>query len=594
MKNIYIAVLVMITIVMSYQVSFAKTTTSVEPKEVSNSANIDGVVNTKKTVANKSVVNVEKIKNVDVIQSKPVLLAQASQGTAASHSSGSLKKPNILFIMGDDIGITNISAYSHGLMGYKTPNIDRLAKEGAIFTDYYAEQSCTAGRANFITGQIPFRTGLTKVGMPAAKQGIQPEDPTIAELLKNHGYATGQFGKNHLGDRNEFLPTVHGFDEYSGVLLEEPENVDYPKDPEFRKNFGPRNVLHTWATDTYDNTEQPRWGVIGKQKIEDDGPLTKKRMETYDQETLKYSLDFIDKAVKEGKPFFVWHNTTRMHVYTHLSPKYQAMVAEKGFYGSGMTDFDDSIGALVKKLKDLGVYDNTIIVVTTDNGAEVFSWPDGGTTPFRGEKATTWEGGFRVPAVVRWPGIVKPGTVFNDIFSGMDWMPTFMAAVGEPDIKEKLLKGHKADGKTFKVHLDGYDQTAMLKGEGPGVRKEIFYITDDGDLSAFRINKWKILFTQQKAIGLDVWREPLSPTRMPLLVDLRADPFERAMQRGSGRSASYEYDKWGTQRMYAFVPAQAIVAKFMGTFKEYPPRQKPGSFSVGDALSHLQTASQGK
>ena len=288
------------------------------------------------------------------------------------------KKPNILFIMGDDIGITNISAYSHGLMGYKTPNIDQLADEGAFFTDYYAEQSCTAGRANFITGQIPFRTGLTKVGMPAAKQGIQPEDPTIAELLKNHGYATGQFGKNHLGDRNEFLPTVHGFDEYSGVLyhlnaLEEPENVDYPKDPAFRENYGPRNVLHTWATDKFDKTEQPRWGVIGKQKIEDDGALTKKRMETYDQETLKYSLDFIDKAVKEGKPFFVWHNTTRMHVYTHLSPKYQAMVAEKGFYGAGMTDFDDSIGALVKKLKDLGVYDNTIIVVTTDNGAEVFS-----------------------------------------------------------------------------------------------------------------------------------------------------------------------------------------------------------------------------
>jgi arylsulfatase len=509
------------------------------------------------------------------------------------------KKPNILFIMGDDIGITNISAYSHGLMGYKTPNIDSLAREGAIFTDYYAEQSCTAGRANFITGQIPFRTGLTKVGMPAAKQGIQPGDPTIAELLKNHGYATGQFGKNHLGDRNEFLPTVHGFDEYSGVLyhlnaLEEPENVDYPKDPEFRKNFGPRNVLHTWATDTYDKTEQPRWGVIGKQKIKDDGALTKKRMETYDQETLKYSLDFIDKAVKEDKPFFVWHNTTRMHVYTHLSPKYQAMVAEKGFYGAGMTDFDDSIGALVKKLKELGVYDNTIIVVTSDNGAEKFSWPDGGTSPFRGEKNTTWEGGFRVPAVVHWPGVVKPGSVFNGIFSGMDWLPTFMAAVGEPDIKEKLLKGHKADGKKFNVHLDGYDQTAMLKGEGPSARKEIFYITDDGDLSAFRINKWKILFTQQKAIGLDVWREPLSPTRMPILVDLRADPFEQAMQRGDGRSASYEYDKWGTQRMYAFVPAQSMVAKFLSSFKEFPPRQKPGSFSVGDALSTLQTSSQGK
>jgi arylsulfatase len=505
------------------------------------------------------------------------------------------EKPNILFIMGDDIGITNISAYSHGLMGYKTSNIDQLADEGGIFTDYYAEQSCTAGRANFITGQIPFRTGLTKVGMPAAKQGIQPEDPTIAELLKNHGYATGQFGKNHLGDRNEFLPTVHGFDEYSGVLyhlnaLEEPENVDYPKNPEFRKNFGPRNVLHTWATDKFDKTEDPRWGVIGKQKIKDDGPLTKKRMETYDQETLKYSLDFIDKAVKEGKPFFVWHNTTRMHVFTHLSPKYQAMVAEKGFYGAGMTDFDDSIGALVKKLKDLGVYDNTIIVVTTDNGAEKFSWPDGGTTPFRGEKATTWEGGFRVPAVVRWPGVVKPGTVYNGIFSGMDWMPTFLTAAGEPGVKEKLLKGHKADGKTFKVHLDGYDQTAMLKGEGPSARKEIFYITDDGDLSAFRYGKWKVVFLQQKSTGLDVWREDFSPVRWPFLVDLRADPYEYAMQKGN----RYGYDRWHTERMFTLVPAQAIVAKFLGTFKEFPPSQKPGSFSVGDALKSMQSASQGK
>jgi len=509
-------------------------------------------------------------------------------------------KPNILVIWGDDIGITNISAYSRGLMGYKTPNIDRIANEGAIFTDYYGEQSCTAGRASFITGQIPFRTGLTKVGMPAAKQGIQPEDPTIAELLKNHGYATGQFGKNHLGDRNEFLPTVHGFDAYSGVLyhlnaLEEPENVDYPKNPNFREKFGPRNVLVSWATDKFDKTEEPRWGVVGKQKIKDDGALTKKRMETYDQETLKHSVDFIDKAVKDDKPFFVWHNTTRMHVYTHLSPKYQAMVAEKGFYGAGMTEFDDDIGVLLKQLDDLGIADNTIVIISTDNGAEVFSWPDGGTTPFRGEKATTWEGGFRVPCVVRWPGVVKPGTVINDIFSHQDWMPTFMAAVGEPDIKEKLLKGHEAAGKKFKVHLDGYDQTALLKGDGPSARKEVFYITDDGDLSAIRYDKWKIIFNQQKAIGLDVWRENFIPVRFPYLVDLRADPYERAMQPGpSGRSASYEYDKWHTQRMYTLVPAQSVVAKFLGTFKEYPPRQKPGSFSVGHALEQLQTASQGK
>jgi len=509
-------------------------------------------------------------------------------------------KPNILVIWGDDIGITNISAYSRGLMGYQTPNIDRIANEGAIFTDYYGEQSCTAGRASFITGQIPFRTGLTKVGMPAAKQGLSHEDPTIAELLKNHGYATAQFGKNHLGDRNEFLPTVHGFDEYSGVLyhlnaLEEPENVDYPKNPEFLKKFGPRHNLYTWATDKFDKTEDPRWGVVGKQKIKDDGALTKKRMETYDEETLQYSLKFIDKAVKDDKPFFVWHNTTRMHVFTHLSPKYQAMVAEKGFYGAGMTEFDDDIGVLLKQLDDLGIADNTIVIISTDNGAEVFSWPDGGTTPFRGEKATTWEGGFRVPCVVRWPGVVKPGTVINDIFSHQDWMPTFMAAVGEPDIKEKLLKGHKADGKTFKVHLDGYDQTDLLKGEGPSARKEIFYITDDGDLSAIRYNKWKIVFNQQKATGFDVWREPFVAVRFPYLVDLRADPFERAMRPGpSGRSNSFEYDRWHSERMYTMVPAQAIVAKFLGTFKEYPPRQKPGSFSVGHALEQLQTASQGK
>jgi arylsulfatase len=355
-----------------------------------------------------------------------VALLLAPQAWAATD------KPNILVIWGDDIGITNISAYSRGMMGYTTPNIDRIANEGALFTHYYAEQSCTAGRAGFITGQLPFRTGLTKVGLPGAKQGLQPGDPTIAELLKNHGYATGQFGKNHLGDRNEYLPTAHGFDEYSGVLyhlnaLEEPENVDYPKDPAFREKFGPRNNIVSYATDTFDKTEEPRWGVVGKQKIVDDGPLTKKRMETYDDETLERSLKFIDKAHKDGEPFFVWHNTTRMHVFTHLSPKYQAMVAEKGFYGAGMTEFDDTVGALLKKLDDLGIADNTIVIVSTDNGAEVFSWPDGGTTPFRGEKATTWEGGFRVPAVVRWPGVVKPGTVVNEIFSHMDWMPTFRA-----------------------------------------------------------------------------------------------------------------------------------------------------------------------
>ena len=500
-------------------------------------------------------------------------------------------KPNILVIWGDDIGETNMSAYSRGLMGYKTPNIDRIANEGALFTDYYAEQSCTAGRAAFITGQLPFRTGLTKVGLPGAKQGLFDEDPTIAELLKNHGYATAQFGKNHLGDRNEYLPTVHGFDEFFGNLYhlnaeEEPENVDYPKNPEFHKRFGPRGVLHSWATDKFDKTDEPRWGKVGKQKIKDTGPLTKKRMETVDEEFLEASLDFIDKAHKDKKPFFVWYNATRMHVYTHLRKKYADMVGEKGFYGAGMTQLDDITGALLNKLDELGIADNTIVIFSTDNGAEVFSWPDGGTTPFRGEKNTTWEGGFRVPCVVRWPGVIKPGTVINDIFSHQDWLPTLMAAVGEPDIKEKLLKGHKANGKKFKVHLDGYDQTALLKGEGPGKRKEIFYITDDGDLSAIRYNKWKVVFLAQRAEGFAVWREPLTPLRMPYIVNLRADPFERVLEDGQ----SYEYQKWFTERMYLFIPAQVFVAKFLETFQEFPPRQKPGKFSVSDALEKLQTA----
>jgi arylsulfatase len=514
-----------------------------------------------------------------------------SLAVVAPATAQTTDKPNILVIWGDDIGITNVSAYSRGMMGYQTPNIDRIANEGALFTDYYAEQSCTAGRAAFITGQLPYRTGLSKVGLPGAKQGLQPDDPTIAELLKNHGYVAGQFGKNHLGDRNEYLPTVHGFDEFYGNLYhlnaeEEPENVNYPKDPKFREKFGPRGVLHAFATDTDDKTDEPRWGVVGRQKIEDTGPLTKKRMETVDDEFLKASLEFIDKAHKDDKPFFVWVNATRMHVFTHLSKEYADLVAEKGFYGAGMTQLDDMTGALLKKLDDLGIADNTIVMFSTDNGAEVFSWPDGGTTPFRGEKATTWEGGFRVPAVVRWPGVIKPGTVVNDIFSHQDWLPTLLAGVGEPDIKEKLLKGHEAAGKTFKVHLDGYNQLDLLKGEGPGARKEIFYITDDGDLSAFRYNKWKIMFTEQKAIGIDVWREPFDPLRAPLITDLRADPFEIASRRG----ASYEYDKWWAERMYLFLPAQTVVGNLLGTFKEFPPRQKPGSFSVGDALEKIQDA----
>jgi len=513
---------------------------------------------------------------------------------SASAAYAQDQSPNILVIWGDDVGITNISAYSRGLMGYETPNIDRIANEGALFTDYYGEQSCTAGRSSFITGQLPFRVGLSKVGMPGAKQGISAEDPTIAELLKDHGYVSGQFGKNHLGDRNEFLPTVHGFDEYAGVLyhlnaLEEPENVDYPTDPAFFARYGPRDAIHTWATDEHDPTEDPRFGVVGKQRIESLGQVTKKRMETYDDETIAQSLDFMRRAVEDGKPFFIWHNTTRTHAFTHLRKKYADMVAEKGFIGAAMTEFDDGIGVLLDELDDLGITENTIVIISSDNGAMQFSWPDGGTSPFRSEKATAWEGGFRVPAVVRWPGVVEPGTVINDIFHHMDWMPTLLAAVGDPDIKEELLTGHAAAGKTFKVHLDGYNQLPLMKGEGPGAREEIHYITDDGDYAAFRYRKWKISFLTQESNGLDVWDAPYTAHRFPFITDLRADPFERA----SVSNASFGYGQWHFRRSYLLVPAQTFVGGFLASFKDYPPRGKPASFSVGDALSKLQTASQG-
>jgi len=497
-------------------------------------------------------------------------------------------KPNILVIMGDDIGITNISAYSHGLMGYRTPNIDRIAKEGAMFTDYYGEQSCTAGRAAFITGQSPFRVGLTKVGMPGAKQGISEKDPTIAELLKPLGYTSGQFGKNHLGDRNEFLPTVHGFDEYAGVLyhlnaLEEPENVDYPKDPNFFKKFGPRNVIHTWATDKVDKTEDPRFGVVGRQKIKDLDKMTIERMKTYDDETLAQSIDFMKRAVKAKKPFFVWHNTTRTHTFTHLRKKYADMIPEKGLMGAAMTEFDDTVGALLKEVEDLGITDNTIVILTSDNGAMKFSWPDGATSPFQGEKATTWEAGMRVPAIVKWPGVVEPDSVINDIFSAQDWMPTLLAAAGEPGIKEKLLKGYKAGGKSYKVHLDGYDQSELLKGEGQGARKEFHYISDDGDYAAFRYGPWKIQFLTQECVGFSVWDCKYKVHRAPRIVNLRQDPFEHAVRPGN----SWNYDEWVFRRAYLFVPAQGIVGGFVKSFKDFPARGLPASFSVGDALKKI-------
>jgi arylsulfatase len=498
------------------------------------------------------------------------------------------KKPNILVIFGDDVGYWNISAYNQGMMGYKTPNIDRIAHEGALFTDYYAQQSCTAGRAAFITGQSPIRTGLTKVGLPGADVGLRKEDPTLAELLKPMGYMTFQFGKNHLGDRNEFLPTLHGFDEFFGNLYhlnseEEPENVDYPKNPEFTKRFGPRGMLKCKATATENSAPpDPRFGAWGKQTCEDTGPLTRKRMETVDEEILNASLDAMERSVKAGKPFFIWHNTTRMHIWTHLQPKYQAMVAEKGLYGAGMTEFDDQIGVLLKKLEDLGIADNTIVIVTTDNGAETFSWPDGGTIPFRGEKNTQWEGGYRVPFVVRWPGVIKPATVVNDICAHEDWVPTLMAAAGEPSVTEKLLKGYQAGGMTYKVHLDGYNWIPYFKGEvAQGPRKEFLYWTDDGDLAAMRYDKWKLTFLEQRAHGLDVWREPFVPLRAPYIFDLRADPFERAQYE------AIDYGHWFADHIYLMVPAQGFIAQWLGTFREFPPRQKPASFSLNQVMQQL-------
>jgi arylsulfatase len=465
-------------------------------------------------------------------------------------------KPNILIIWGDDIGWFNVSAYNHGVMGYRTPNIDRVAKEGCMFTDWYGQQSCTAGRAAFITGQSPIRTGLTKVGLPGADIGLQPEDPTIADVLKPLGYVTGQFGKNHLGDRDEFLPTVHGFDEFFGNLYhlnaeEEPENPDYPKDPEFKKKFGPRGVLHCWANPD------------GTQKIEDTGPLTKKRMETVDEEFLDASLKFIDKAHASGKPFFVWWNSTRMHIWTHLKKESEGKTG-LGVYPDGMIEHDGHVGKLLDKLDQLGITENTIVMYSTD----------------RGEKDTNYEGGWRVPCAIRWPGVLKPGTVSNEVFSHQDMLPTLAAAGGEPDVVAKLKKGLKLGSRTFKVHIDGYNLLPFFKGEvKENPRKAFLYWSDDGDLMALRAGNWKVEFMQQRAHGFDVWREPLVPLRAPNLYNLRADPFERASE-----DATVFYGKWMADRTFLLVPAQAIVGEFLKTFQEFPPRQKPASFSIDQAL----------
>ena len=476
------------------------------------------------------------------------------------------QKPNILVIWGDDIGWSNLSAYHQGMLGGSTPNIDRIAQQGARFTDYYGEQSCTAGRSAFITGQHPLRTGLLKVGMPGAEIGLQAEDPTIAELLKPHGYATGQFGKNHLGDKDEFLPSNHGFDEFFGNLYhlnaeEEPETYFYPKDPEFRKRFAPRGVIRSYADG----------------RIEDTGPLSRKRMETVDQEFTDAAIDFMSRAQRDEKPFFVWFNATRMHNWTRLAPKWDG-ASGYGLYADGLMEHDDHVGQLLDTLDAMGIADNTIVIYSTDNGAQTNTYPDGGVEPFRGEKGSTWEGGFRVPAMIRWPGVVQPGTIINDIFSHLDWLPTLLTAVGEPDIKDKLLRGHRAGNKTFKVYLDGYDQTELLAGKGPGRRNNLFYFDDNANFNALRWGDWKLHF----AWAMQGWSGPLN---FPRIINLRSDPYETSIDSGL-------YSRFFADQLWLFVPVQQEVGKWLATFRDFPPRQPTASFTIDRIMQQMQQMQQ--
>jgi arylsulfatase A-like enzyme len=504
-------------------------------------------------------------------------------------ASAQAKKPNILVIMGDDIGWYNTSIYNRGDMGYQTPNIDRIGKEGTIFLSWYGQQSCTAGRAAFITGQSPIRTGLTKVGLPGADVGLSAKDPSVADVMKSLGYATGQFGKNHLGDRNEFLPCVHGFDEFFGNLYhlnaeEEPENSDYPKNPMFRAKFGPRGVLHCWATDKDDTTVDSAYGKVGPQRIENTGPLTVKRMQTIDDEFTDAALGWMDKQAKAGKPFFCYYNSTRMHIFTHLKPESDGKTG-LGLEADGMVEHDAHVGQLLKKLDDLGVADNTIVVYTSDNGAEMMTWPDGGSTPYHGEKATNFEGGYRVPTLIRWPGVIKPGTVYNQFFAHEDLIPTFAAAAGNTDIVEQCMKTCQVAGKSFHVHLDGYNLLPFFKGEvKESPRKEFLYWSDDGDLFAIRVLDWKISFIEQYHEGLNIWLKDYTRLRGAMIYNLRSDPFERGPN-------SFLYDNWLIHRTYLVVPAQAVVAKWLDSFKEFPIRQKPASFNLDEVMRKLTPSS---
>jgi arylsulfatase len=522
-----------------------------------------------------------------------LLIASFVAVTVAVTPVSAQQQPNIIMIMGDDIGIWNTGAYHRGLMAGRTPNLDQLAAEGMMFTDYYAEASCTAGRANFITGELPIRTGLTTVGQAGSPIGMPAEAPTIATALKSMGYATGQFGKNHLGDLNQFLPTVHGFDEFYGYLyhldaMEDPCHVNYPQN--LKATVGPRNMVHSYATNVDDPTVQPRWGKIGKQRIEDDGELCPKRMETVDDEILANALKFLDKARADRKPFFLWLNPTRMHVVTHLSPKYQGMRnSENGWseQEAGMAQLDDIVGSVMKYLKDNGLDQNTIVGFTTDNGTENFTWPDGGQTPFAGGKGTAMEGGFRVPMILRWPGRVPAGKVENGIVSGLDWFPTFVAAAGNPNIAEELKKGKQLGDRTYKVHLDGYNQMDLITGKGPSKRHEIFYFTES-TLSAVRIDDYKYRFTDQPS----GWLGATLKVDWPILVNLRLDPFERTGMFNGKDGGSISYYNWFVYQFWRFQFVQQEVAKVAQTAIEFPPMQKGASFNLEAVKEQIEKAIQ--
>ncbi len=524
----------------------------------------------------------------------PILMAMVAGAVAtlatAADATAQGRRPNIVVIWGDDIGESNISAYNFGLMGYRTPNIDRLAREGMMFTDIYADQSCTAGRSSFITGQSTVRTGLSKVGMPGAPQGLQAGDASIATLLKQEGYATGQFGKNHLGDRNEFLPTVHGFDEFFGNLYhlnaeEEPEQPDYPKDPRFRQKYGPRGVMDCRASDRDDPTVDPRFGRVGKQIVRDTGPLTKKRMETVDDEIAVKAEDFIKRQTAARKPFFTWINFTHMHFRTHTKPESLGQAGEaQSFYHDTMIDHDKNVGQILDLIDQLGIANDTIVVYSTDNGPHRNSWPDAGTTKFRSEKNTGWEGAYRVPQFVRWPGKIKAGSISNEIMSHLDWAPTLLAAAGNTNVKERLLKGYQANGKTYKNHLDGYDFLPYLTGqERKGPRKEFFYFSDEGDLMGLRYQNWKVHFMIQDQAGtMEIWQRKFRGLRMPYIYNLRTDPYEYA------RITSNTYWDWYIDHAWIIYPMADVIGPFLKSFEEYPPAQKPGSFTVGDAFKTLK------